>query len=154
MAFESGPYVQAACFCENILRDVDGTTSLIKIIDTLTHTVANPDPPENLPPFPYTFNLALLLKSGTVVGRHEIKIVPEVPTGETKTPQIQTVHFEGEEKGCGIIMKMTFIFEHEGLYWFDIFFDDEKQKLTSIPLRVKYNRQFIKSGTSAPAEPE
>lgn len=35
-------------------------------------------------------------------------------------------------------MNLAFTFEVEGLYWFNIYLDDEK--LTAIPFRVKYNR--------------
>jgi mannosyltransferase OCH1-like enzyme len=56
MAFTDGPFVQAACLCELTIQDKTGPLSLIKIIDTITHTTTGPNPPENLQPFTHNFN--------------------------------------------------------------------------------------------------
>lgn len=138
MAFEEGPYIQAACFCNMAIRDDSGTLSLIRIVDTLTHTAGGPSPPEEMPPVPHAFTLALMLKSGRARGRHNLKIIPELPSGETETPIDVTVHFEGEEKGHNLVTQLQFVFTQEGLYWFNVYLDD--QKLTAIPFRVKYSR--------------
>ena len=138
MPFEGGPYVQAACICEMVLMEGTGVASLIRIIDTLEHIQASPNPPEDMPPVPYNMKFVLMLKSGKARGRHDVRVVPQLPTGETKGELVRTVHFEGEERGCNLITNMAFVFEHEGLYWFNVWLDDEK--LTAIPFRVKYNR--------------
>jgi hypothetical protein len=140
MAFEDGPYVQAACFCDMALRDNTGVLSLIRIIDTLTHTARGASPPETMPPIPYKLTLVLMLKSGNARGRYDLKVTPELPSGETESPFVISVHFEGEEKGHEIIADLPFIFRQEGLYWFNIYLDDEK--LTAIPFRVKYSRMI------------
>jgi hypothetical protein len=141
MAFEDGPYIQAACFCETVLEDKTGVLSLIRIIDTITHTQAGVSPPEEMPPFTYNMRLVLMLKSGMARGRYNLKIVPELPTGATENPVIVTAYFEGEEKGQNIITNMSFPFTVEGLYWFNVSLDEIK--LTAMPLRVKYNRTVI-----------
>jgi len=138
MAFESGPYVQAACFCDTIIEDKSGALSLIRIVDTISHTEAGANPPEDMPPLSYDLKLVVMLKSGDARGRGTIKVIPQLPTGETKENPEFTVHFEGEEKGCNIVLRLSFPFEMEGLYWFKIYLDNEK--LTAIPIRVKYNR--------------
>jgi hypothetical protein len=56
--------------------------SLIRLIDTLTHTEARPDAPEEMPPMTYTLKLVIMLKPGAARGRHELRIVPELPSGE------------------------------------------------------------------------
>jgi len=138
MAIKEGPYVQAACFCDTVIEDKGGALSLIRLIDTLTHVERGPDPPEDMPPVPYVGKLVLMLKSGTARGRWNLRVVPELPTGEAKQALTLSVHFEGEERGCNVVADMPFVFEHEGLYWFRVYLDDEE--LTAIPFRVKYNR--------------
>lgn len=138
MAFEDGPFVQAACFCEMVLQEGSGVASLIRVVDTINHRAHGPEPPEEMQPFLYKLTLVVMLKSGSARGRHELKIVPEKPDGSTLDPVIHSFHFEGEEKGHNVFLNMNMTFEYEGLYWFDIFLGDEK--LTAIPLRVKYLR--------------
>lgn len=138
MAFEQGPYIQVAAFCEMLLVEKDGVHSLIRIIDTLTHTAAGPDAPPQMPPVPHTMKLVIILKSGKAKGRHELRIIPELPSGETKPPFQVSVQMEGEERGQAIAVDMLFTFTIEGLYWFNVYFDDGL--LTRMPFRVKYMR--------------
>jgi hypothetical protein len=143
MSSKEGPFIQAGCFCEMVIEDNTGVLSLIRIIDTLTHTFAGPEPPKDLPPFTHNLKLVLMLKSGSARGRFTLKIYPELPTGETKNPADVTIHLDGEEKGQNVITNMAFTFEHEGLYWFIVKLEDEKvgdEILTQIPIRIKYNR--------------
>ena len=79
-----------------------------------------------------------MLKSGRARGRHELKMVPELPSGEIKPPFSRSIQLEGEERGTNNIINMEFTFTMEGLYWFNIYLDD--LLLTRIPLRIKYNR--------------
>jgi len=135
--FEYGPYVQVACFCDMILEGKDGTFSAIRIIDTLTHTEARPDPPNELPAFSLPLQLLLLLKSGSAQGRRTVEIRPIKPNGEALSAVPFPAHFEGEERGIAIQARIQMVFDLEGLYQFDVCIDGAK--LTSIPVRVKYN---------------
>lgn len=145
-----GPFVQVACMCEQVIQDTEGGVSLIRVIDTLTHTSAGPNPPRDLPPFSFQMKLAVMLKAGAASGRHEIRIVPELPNGTTGPTVTVSIYFEGDEKGANIFAPLNFPFTLEGLYWFEVFLEDTK--LTSIPLRVKYNR--VVTGTTTPAPPQ
>jgi len=138
MQFEQGPYIQMAGLCELVLEEKTGVLSLIRIIDTITHKVASPDAPTEMPPVTYPMKMVIMLKAGRARGRHELKIIPELPSGELKFPLIQSIHMEGEEQGVNRIINMLFTFTMEGLYWFNVYFDDSL--LTRIPLRVKYER--------------
>ena len=144
MTFEQGPYIQMAGICEQVIVDKTGALSLIRIIDTITHTEARPDAPTEMPPVTYPMKMVIMLKAGRARGRHELKIVPQLPSGETKTPLIRSVQMEGEERGFNNIINMLFTFTMEGLYWFNIYLDDSL--LTRIPLRIKYNR-IVTQGT-------
>jgi hypothetical protein len=138
MSFEDGPYVTIACFCDLVLEDKSGVLSLIRIIDTLTHTEAAPEPPREMPTFQYKNNLVVMLKSGAARGRYELRIIPQLPDGSTEREIALTAHFEGEERGQNIIAQLDFRYKMEGYYLFKVMLEDEL--LTAIPLRVKYNR--------------
>jgi len=127
-----------AGLCEQVIEDKTGVLSLIRIIDTITHTEARPDAPPEMPPITYPMKMVIMLKAGRARGRHELKIVPESPSGETKDPLIRSIQMEGEERGFNNIINMVFTFTMEGLYWFNVYLDESL--LTRIPLRVKYNR--------------
>jgi hypothetical protein len=138
MGFEQGPYIQMAGLCEQVIEDKTGALSLIRLIDTITHTEAHADAPAEMPPVTYQMKMVIMLKAGRARGRHELKIIPELPSGETKPPLIRSVQMEGEERGFNNIINMVFTFTMEGLYWFNVYFDDSL--LTKVPLRIKYNR--------------
>jgi hypothetical protein len=138
MTFEQGPYIQVAALCEQAIEDKTGALSLIRLIDTITHTEARPDAPIDMPSVTYPMKMVIMLKSGRARGRHELKTVPELPSGEFKPPLVTSVQMEGEERGFNNIFNMLFTFTMEGLYWFNIYLDDSL--LTRIPLRIKYNR--------------
>ena len=133
-----GPFIQAACLCETVIEDKQGVLSLIRIIDTLIHTEAGTNPPEDMPAFGYVLKFVLMLKAGAAKGRYNLRLEPELPNGSTEKSILVTAYFEGEEKGQNIVADMNFVFNFEGLYWFKVYLEDTH--LTAIPLRVKYNR--------------
>ena len=137
--YERGPYVQVACFCETVVQGNDGTLTLVRIIDHLTHTAAGPEPPAEMPPVTHRMKMVLALKSGEARGRHELQTRPDPPSRELGPPAITTsVLFEGEHRGINIIGDMTYTFSLEGLYWFRVYLDG--LLLTAIPFRVDYQR--------------
>ena len=138
MVFETGPYIQVAAFCEQVLEDKTGVLSLIRVIDTLTHTEARPDAPEEMPPVTYTLKLVIMLKPGAARGRHELRIVPELPSGENLPEFMSSVHLAGEERGANIIADIPFTFKIEGLYWFHVYLNDAI--FTKMPFRMLYRR--------------
>ena len=137
----SGPFVQAACICERVIESKLGPLSLINIIDTITVQVSGPDIPDQMPPTQYFFYLIVSLKSGTARGRHNLKVIPEHPNGESGKEINQSVLFSGEEQGVNTITQYTYLFPIEGLYWFEVFLDDDL--MTKIPVRLHYLPQKI-----------
>lgn len=135
--FEYGPYVQVACFCDQAIEGKDGVLSLIRLVDTLTHTAQSPEPPDAMPAFTRQMQLVICLKSGNARGRHSLAVIPELPNGETKPPMEFPAHLEGEERGLNIIASVLFRFDYEGLYYFWVELNGDR--LTGIPLRVMYN---------------
>ena len=136
--FERGPYVQIAAFCERVLREGDGTSSLIRIVDRITHTERRPDAPEDMPEVHFPLFLYIGLKAGTARGRHDITITPEQPSGETLPAQTMSINLEGEGRGITLVSRIDIPFRLEGLYWFNVQFG--RQLITRIPLEVRYSR--------------
>jgi len=76
------------------------------------------------------------MKAGKLRGRHEVKLVPQLPSGETRPPLVMQVYFEADDQGQNLIADMRFTFALEGVYWFAVYFDDDL--LTKLPFRIKY----------------
>jgi len=130
------PYVTAALLCERVLQEADGTVSIIRIADRLQYRVEGL-PMQGLPPDtkPIVNVQGLVsLKSGPIVGDHTIKVAVQRPSGERKYIHSQPVKFLGKDHGANLILTLGLGIEQDGLYWFDVFFDDVL--LTQIPLVV------------------
>lgn len=138
MSFETGPYIQTACFCDMVLEDKTGTLSIIRIIDRIERTASGPGAPEQMPIFQLNKYLVIMLKSGQARGGYQLKMIPEQPDGTTKEAKEFTVHFDGEDRGQNLIINLSIPLQMEGLYWFRIEIADEL--ITQIPLAVRYNR--------------
>lgn len=143
MAFDQGPYLQTAVFCEKVLTEQDGVLSLIRIVDRVTHTRTDPGAPDTLPPFDYQLTLVVTLKSGKATGRHTLKIERQLPSGELQHDQSAQVpvFLEGENRGANIVIEVGARFEMEGVYWYNLSVDDEL--LTRMPIEIRYARLAV-----------
>ena len=141
MTFETGPHLKMACFCERVLREVDGVATLVRVIDRLTHTESKPDAPPEMPPVTYAMKLVIMLIPGQALGRHDLKVERELPSGIKDKPIAMTVQMEGGSRGANIMMDTKMTFPLEGLYWFNVYLDDAL--LTKIPFQVLYQRISI-----------
>ena len=138
MPFDRGPYLSVATFCEQVIEDKSGVLSLIRIVDRLDFIIQGPNAPEEMPVSNFNLTLVLTLKSGDARGSHEVKIVPELPSGETLSPSILSVHLEGGNRGADLISKFDMPLAMPGVYWFKIYIDGEF--LTQTPIEVIYTR--------------
>ena len=138
MPFDRGPYLSVAAFCEQVIEDKSGVLSLIRIVDRLDFIIQGPNAPEEMPVSNLNLTLVLTLKSGDARGSHEVKIVPELPSGETLSPSILSVHLEGGNRGADLISKFDMPLAMPGVYWFKIYIDGEF--LTQTPIEVIYTR--------------
>jgi hypothetical protein len=136
-----GPWVQMALFCEKVLQERDGVLTLIRVVDRVTHQVVGPTAPSDMEPFEHELVLVVALKAGGALGRHEVRIDWESPDGLRHRGPIQSVVFESAERGVNILQHSRLRFTLEGLYWFDVYVDD--QRVTRIPFRVVYERRVM-----------
>jgi len=150
--FDQGPHLSAAFLCERVLIEQDGVKSAIRIVDRTTRTVIGPSPPPEMPPFPHSYFLLLRLKSGQARGPATVTIRFVKPSGESPTPLIQTIHFEGEDdRGVDLVTQLQVEFDRAGLYWFDVYLDDVR--ITRIPLRIVYQPQIMQTGIGGTPRP-
>jgi hypothetical protein len=132
-----GPYLSIAVICERVLREQDGVLSLIRVIDRLTHTIVGRELPDPLPPVSHMMWFVLALKSGSARGRQTLKIVQEQPSGLRKDLLEHSLMLEGEDRGTNFVAQAQMRFDEEGVYWFDVFLND--QFMTRMPFRLTYN---------------
>ena len=133
-----GPYLTAALICEKVIQEKDETVSIIRMVDRVTLTTPASASPETLPPVTLSLFDLISLKSGSARGRHTIKWRTETPAGIKQPEILLPVLFEGDDRGVNLILSLNLVLDQEGVYWFDIFL--EEQLLTKIPLRVLYQR--------------
>ena len=146
--FSQGPFLSAAFLCETVLQERDGRNSPIRILDRITRTVVDPEPPEIMAPFKYQMSLYVGFKSGSARGPMMLEVRMQKPSGDSPSPFTQELNFEGDdERGVNIVGNLNIEFETPGLYWFDVQLGG--QRVTRIPLRIIYSRGI--SQTSAPS---
>ena len=151
--FETGPYLQAAMLCEQVLVEQDGVKSAIRIIDRVTRTVAGDSPPANMETWDYDVKLLLKFKSGSARGPMQLTITLNKPNADDlPAPATQTLNFEGDDdRGVDLVSTLKLQIDSPGLYWVDVGL--EGHRVTRIPLRVVYNPQIIRLPPGAAGPP-
>jgi len=127
------PFVSAALFCERVLTEKDETLTLVRVTDKLLYRIEGEGWPEGVRPLIPIQGL-LSLKSGSVTGDHTLVVIGEKPSGQRKQILSLPITLLGKEHGQNVILKLNIVADEDGLYWFDVFFDE--QLLTRIPLMV------------------
>jgi len=149
--FETGPYLQVAVFCEQILDEKDNVKSLIRIIDRLFVQASGPNPSEAMPEFESELNAFLLFKSGQATGPVPIRITLTRPSGLTASNPVWygTVHFEGGTRGHNLTLQIRYKFREPGPYWFNVYVGD--RLATRMPFEVIYTT-MITAGQAPPQQ--
>jgi len=153
-----GPHLVAAVFCDQVLDEKDNVLSAIRIHDRFELTRIRAQPGDEIPlpakgrlgPPVITFTLLVILKSGDFKGRGKIGIVPSTPSGKILARQDVELEFLGGEYGANAIVRGGLPPNEEGIYWFDVYFED--RLLTSSPLRVRFAESDPPNKSVAPAE--
>lgn len=132
-----GPYVAIAALCERVLEEKDGTVSLIRVIERITAVRPAAVFGNQMPPVTHPLWLAIGLKAGKARGRHSLVVEVEKPSAERAKVFDGSVLFEGEDRSVNVVLNLQgFVFELEGLYWFDAALNGSL--LTRVPIRINY----------------
>jgi hypothetical protein len=131
----SRPYITAALLCERVIQEKDGSLTIVRIADRMQYQLqtVGAQLPEGMKPM-VPIQGIVSIKSGPVTGDHKIKVVVERPNGNRKEILAHPVTFLGGDQGQNIIINLGLGVEQDGLYWFDVIFDEDV--LTRIPLMV------------------
>lgn len=132
-----GPYVSLACFCERVLEEKDGVSSLIRLIDRLT-IQAGQGAPEEMPPVAINAILVLRMFSGLARGMSNFRLTLVSPSGIEMQHAEFSLLFEGDDRAAQAKLNMSFIAPEQGLYWVNVTL--EGQTLTRVPLRLMWQR--------------
>jgi hypothetical protein len=132
----TGPHLSVATICERVLTEQDGVLSAIRMVDRVTFVVGEDGEPIN-PQHPIT--IVVVLRAGAARGTFNVEVRREAPSGEDSLVLGAPVHLEGEERGASLVIAALFAPEHAGLYWYDVYFEDER--ITRIPLRAVFQPQ-------------
>lgn len=131
------PFLAAALFCEKVLEEKEGVSSLVRVLDVITVTM-----PPNLilekgKPKPVIPVLAFVaFKSGGAKGDCTLQIDMAPPSGKKERIAETTMTFLGEEQGVNVRAELFVPVAVEGLYWYEVRVDGVL--FTSMPLRVRH----------------
>jgi len=129
------PLLVVAVFCERVLREVDGVMTIVRMVDRFLVRGATPEMGNQV----LRFQTVIIFKSGELRGKYVIRIRPTSPTGRDLPGMDFPTLFEGDsDRGAAIIADTNFAVDEEGLYWFDVYLEDEL--ITRMPLRVVYQQ--------------
>jgi hypothetical protein len=138
MISEDGPFLQAACLCEQVLEEKDGVLSAIRIVDRIVVQAQLPpgaSRPETFPAITVSLWLLLSFKAGKALGNYSLQITPWTPSGlKLAGPTLPLLFEGGEDRGVNIRMQLTFAAQEQGIYWFDVVLGD--RLVTRMPLRI------------------
>lgn len=138
------PWVQVATICHTALTENTGQMSVIRITDRITVAGMTPQ----MQPQPLQLTMAILLRSGDMVGQYNVQIRVRSPQGQETLGQEIMFLFEGGDRGFQVILPMAMIATEPGTYWFDVLL--EGTILTRVPLTVLYQRIQLPPGMVLP----
>ncbi|MEN6370302.1 MAG: hypothetical protein ABFD77_11495 [Thermotogota bacterium] len=146
-----GPFLQAALLCERALREKDDVLSIIRIVDRW-HVGMPPRKPED-PPYAATIPATgvIMLKSGDYKGKKMLGLKIVAPDGVVSDLAGMPLLFEGDERGVNVVMTVNIQAQKEGLYWIDVYLDDDLQ--TRIAFRIMFEYVITSSGASEQQRP-
>ena len=129
------PFLSMAIFCEKVLREADNVLSVIRIIDRFNVVGSTPE----MQPTILQFTIVVAFKSGLLRGKQMLSLRPKSPDFEDLPQAVFPILFEGDdERGNALIAGGNFVAQKEGLYWFDVYLNEEL--VTRMPLRVAYQQ--------------
>jgi hypothetical protein len=139
LGFDTGPYVNAAVFCEKAITEQDGVLSLIRVVDQINVQAQGPEAPDELPPGGLIQpTLVLVFKPGEARGSQRVRVDIEHPDTIIRKGPEQSFSFTGgPNNGVNIVALTQIALSTTGLYWANVYVND--RLVTRVPLQVSYS---------------
>lgn len=123
------PIVAAATACDQVIVGKDDVASIIRMVDV--YYIRSDAPAEGAR---IKLRLFLGMRSGDVVGEHDVGLQFRAASGKPQSVQVTRVSFPGGAAGANIVVDADIAAE-EGQHWFDVLWYGDV--LTSIPVRIE-----------------
>lgn len=139
LGFDTGPFVNAAAFCESVIEGKDGVLTLVRVIDQFKVETQGPEAPDEMPPnIIISPNLVVILRAGQARGSLAFQVVIENPDGTRVASPERSIQFPGggENAGINIVVPMRLMLTSAGVYWGDVMVNH--RLMTRVPLLVTY----------------
>ena len=148
-----GPFLAAAVFCDNVVRDEGGAMSAVRIIDHVTMTIPA-DAPKDVPSEEKRLIAEVqglvAFKKGSAGRKHKLRLVMHSPSGKSQVMNEQDTDFKDEEHGgFSLRLKTMIAISEGGLFWMDVRLDGKL--MTRMPLRITVKR--AEEGVAPAGEP-
>lgn len=138
LGFDTGPYVNLATFCEQVIVDKSDVLTVVRMVDQITVSVSGEGAPGELPSGAVLQpTLAIALKAGEARGKQTVQVTLEHPDGSRHPGSEVPVHFtQGPNFGVNLVLKVAIALSTTGLYWADVLVNG--RLVTRVPLEVRY----------------
>lgn len=135
------PHLAVAVFCEEILEEKNGLSSIIRMLDVISVKPPPTQAPEvggkaQKPAVPALIFLAF--KSGDAKGEYDVHIEMVLPDGKRERLAGSSLNFPGGGFGMNIKAKVIAPIAEEGLVWYDVLVDGVL--VTRMPLEVRHEQ--------------
>lgn len=147
LGFDTGPFVNLATFCEQVIQDKSDVMTLVRIVDRITLSAHGGEAPDDLPTGAVVnTNLVIGLCPGDARGSQKVQVTVVHPDGTRHPGPVYPVHFtQGANQGANLLIQLEIVLSTQGLYWTDIAVNG--RLVTRVPLEVRY--QVIPPGMQA-----
>ena len=150
-----GPYVVCAAFCERTLEEKDNVMSLIRVIDRIKLTKAEPGegPLSGATTLTSALRFVLILRSGDFKGPGKLRIGVQTPSGAELPGISLDVEMGGEDLGINVLAVGPPPVIEDGLYWYNIYFNDRFLTRTPLRLELVSSDQMMSKSSESQAPP-
>lgn len=129
------PFVEAACICENVIIDREGVASIIRIVDKFAAEIPEGFPAGIPPGFPVT--VYVRLKSGGAARSGQVSVRAKRPDGTQGGRIDAKMDFTAPQHGVHFSSQFHIIKPQSGIYWFEVFWNEEHLTSFSADVTVK-----------------
>jgi hypothetical protein len=132
----SGPYLNAALLCDEVLEEKSGRLSLIRLITEVTVNLAADDPPTEMPAIDIPLTGLLAFNAGEQPGTYAVALVMQDPDGGKRRGPDLALELKHDHHTMNLIVKATLGANVPGVYWVLVLLNE--REVTRLPLLVRY----------------